>query len=60
MIRNQKFKYLTTTIAGVASLAFVLLLFFVYRTFPKSNPNVFLEFQYTSKDYYKIKFGSET
>jgi len=43
-----------TIIVAVLSIAIILLFYFVQRNYSRSNPNVFLEFQYISSSYYKI------
>ena len=43
-----------TIMVAVLSIAIILLFYFVQRNYSRSNPNVFLEFQYISSSYYKI------
>jgi hypothetical protein len=54
MKKNHKQNHNSTIIAAVASLGIVVLFYFMYGTLHNIDPNVVLNFQHTSDDYYKI------
>lgn len=55
MNQNNKLNQRTSIIAGIISVVIVLLFGFVNIILPKKvDPNVFLQFQYNSNNYYKI------
>lgn len=54
MKRNHTPKHYVTLIAAVSSIAVIFIFYFVFKNPPENSPNVYLEFQYTSDNYYKI------
>lgn len=55
MIRKHTLKYNYIIFAAISSAALILLFYFVSNSFTKKNEsNVFLNFQFTSNEYYEV------
>jgi hypothetical protein len=54
MRKKHKLNYYHTILTTLASLALIFLFYTFSNSLSKNKPNVFLNFQYTSKHYYKI------
>ena len=55
MKRKNTLKYNHVIFTAISSGALILLFYFVFNSFHrKSESNVFLNFQFTSKEYYKV------